>query len=298
MTISVGKKEMDNFLPLVPEEMKHAVETGRYFCLGAVCEEDEAAAGVLVFAPGGRLLVNGELSVMIEVHWIYVLEKYRQRGFANAMMEAFADVLEDSPAEGVVVDIPFGAEYDLAEAFFASWGFEFQVVDNAQMIITKEDCRRQLDTLDKEKIARIRGELQKQDGQLPVADLPDGLFVEAIRAIKRNESSGVFDDLPEEKTYYYKDMSFAVVSKGYVTSMVLCERTMADEVTVVMVRSLLPSAGKELSRLLSTVFSQYYESCPEEMTVRLPLKLEASRKFAERLFPDKDMVIVRRGYFS
>ncbi len=54
--------------------------------------------------------------------------------------------------------------------------------------------------------------------------------------------------------------------------MVLCEHTLADEITVVMVKSLLASPGKELANLLRTVFSQYYVSCPEEMKVRLLFK--------------------------
>lgn len=298
MVIWVSKKEMDNFLPLIPGEMKRDVESGRYFCLGTICEEDQAAAGVLVFSQGGRTLVNGEPTVMIEAHWIYVLEKYRKRGYANKMMEELAEVLWDNPAVGIVVDVPFGSEYDLAEAFFSSWGFVFQVADNGQMIITKEDCRREMDNLDKDKAAKLKGGSKKRDGLISVIDLPDIVFTEAIREMRHIEKSGIFDDLPENKTYYYPDMSFAAVDNGHVTSMVLFEQTLSDELCLVMLKSILTSPAKELFLLLRTVFSEYYQSCPEEMTVRLPLKKEESRKLANRLFPDVDTVIVRRGYFS
>ncbi len=298
MVIWVSKKEMDNFLPLVPGEMKRDVESGRFFCLGAVSEEDNAAVGVLIFSQGGRIQVNGEPTVMIEVHWIYVLEKYRQQGFANKMMEELAEALWDNPASGIVVDVPFGPEYDLAEAFFSSWGFVFQVADNGQMIITKDTCRHEMDNLDEEKAAKLKGGQKKTNGLISVIDLPDIVFTEAIREMRHIEKSGIFDELPENKTYYYPEMSIAAVDNGHVTSMALFEHTMTNELTLVMLKSILASPGKELFLVLRTVFSKYYQSCPEEMTVRLPLKKVESRKLASRLFPDVDTVIVRRGYFS
>ncbi len=135
---------LSNFAPLIPHEYLGELESGQIFCLGALKEEDEGSVpvGVLLFDVEDGVTGGTEPATMIVLKWIYVAEEHREEGYANELMDALSDILEDSPAEGIICDVPFDSEYDLAEAFFSSWGFQFEVVDTEVMIISKEDCRR------------------------------------------------------------------------------------------------------------------------------------------------------------
>ena len=70
-------------------------------------------------------------------------------------MQSLSDILEDNPAEGIICDIPFGSEYDLAEDFFNSWGFDFEGTELREMVITKDDCRREISPENKEEVLKL-----------------------------------------------------------------------------------------------------------------------------------------------
>ena len=76
-------------------------------------------------------------------------------------------------ADGVICDIPFDSEYDLAEAVLASWGFQFEVIDSNEMTVSKDDCRRQASSKYTEEELRIRANPEKPKGMVSVLDLPE-----------------------------------------------------------------------------------------------------------------------------
>ena len=131
MVIWVKEKELEKFMPLIPEEQHEYLKNEDWFCLGALSgngsggdDEDELIpSGVIVFSNEEGISFGKEPASVIEIKWLYVAERFRLKGVANELMQAFSGVTEDSPAEGVICDIPFDSEYDLAEAFFVSWGY-------------------------------------------------------------------------------------------------------------------------------------------------------------------------------
>ena len=306
MVIWVKENEMEAFLPLIPEEMRDRVKSGEWFCLGALEEDREAAetsdderlaVGVLLFSSEEGISYGDERSSMIELHWLYVAEKYRMEGIANELMQELSDILEDNPAEGIICDIPLGSEYDLAEDFFESWGFNFEVTELQEMTITKEDCRREISPQNKEEALRMASGPSRPIDLIPVSELSKDEFKRVVQQMKQEEVSGYYDWISEERDHYAGDMSYAVVHGDKVSSMVLYERLPNDDLHLVMLGTLSQRGAKELLELLRYTAGYYYLNYPEEAKVRFSLGIERSRNLAVHLFPDKEPVQVRRGYF-
>ncbi len=306
MVIWVKENEMDAFMPLIPDEMKEGVRSGEILCLGALAElqaeddmpvEEKAVAGVLLFSSEDGVSYGSDRVTMIELHWIYVSEEYRMKGIANELMQELSDILEDNPAEGIICDIPIDSRYDLAEDFFESWGFNFEVTGKNEMIITKDDCREEISPENKEEALKLASGPNRPVDMISVSDLSKEDFTAAIQAMKKAERSGYYDWLSENRDDYAGDMSYAVIHGSEVTSMALFERLKDGNLHMMMLESLSTKAAKELLMLLRYCAGYYYLNYPEKATVRLTLGIERSRELASHLFPDKDAELVRRGYY-
>ena len=299
MIKNVDQKIRDDFASLIPDEYREEIEAGEVFCLGALKEDGDydLPVGVLLFSVEEGVSDGTEASVMIVLRWFYVAEEYRRQGFANELMEALSDVLDDSPAEGIVCDVPFDSEYDLAEAFLISWGFQFEVTDTNEMIISKDDCRRQIRSKNREAELSLAAESEKPKGIIPVPDVPDEAFRQAVRRAKESERNGYYDLISENREDYAGDMSYAIMHGNEVSSLVLFERLNDSNLHMVMLTSFEQAAAKELLRLLHYTAVYYYLNYPEESKVHLTLGTERSMKLATHLFPDKDPIQVRRGFF-
>jgi len=306
MVIWVKDKELDAFLPIIPEDMRGRVKSGEWFCLGGLAEPKEApsqspdervAAGVLLFSSEEGISYGEDRVPMIELHWLYVTEGYRQEGIANELMQELSDILEDNPAEGIICDVPLGSEYDLIEDFFSSWGFSFEVTELNEMTITKEDCRREISPENREEALKLASGPARNIDLVSVSELSEEQFKKSIRAMKEEERSGYYDRLPEDRDAYAGDMSYAVVHNGEVSSMALFERLENGNLHMVMLGTLSKRGAKELLTLLRFCAGYYHLNYPEEATVRFSLGIERSRNLAVHLFPDKEPERVRRGYF-
>lgn len=307
MIISITEKEIDYFLPLVPDDMRNAFKSGEWMGLGSLSESSEKgedtgenvadACGIILFSPEEGISAGGERSTMIVLHWIYVAEKHRQKGMADDLMDALSDILEDNPAEGIICDIPLGSEYDLAEDFFASWGFSFEVTELQQMVIDKDDCRKEISPQNKEEALKMASGPDRPVHLIPVSDLSKEDFKKAVRAVKEAERSGYYDRISEDRDDYAQDMSYVFIHDNQVSSMVLFERLPDDDLHMVMLGTLSDRGNKELLVLLRYTAGYYYLNYPEEAKVKFSLGTERNRTLAIHLFPDKDPILVRRGFY-
>lgn len=299
MVVNVDEKILDRFLPLIPAECQDEVQSGEWFCLGALSGEGEEKlpVGVLLFSAEDGMMNETEPATMLLLKWLYIAEEHRQKGFANELMDALSDILEDNPAEGILCDVPFDSEYDLLEAFLTSWGFQFEVTDTHEMIISKEDCRKQISSINKEEALSLATASEKPKGMLSLPEIPEKTFRKALRAAKEMEKSGYYDLLSENSEDYAGDMSYVFLHDDEISSMALFERLPDDNLHMVMLSASNPDGAKELLTLLHYAAGYYYLNYPEETKIRLTLGTQKSRNLATHLFPDKDPVMVRRGYF-
>ena len=331
MIKNVDRTVLKSFAPLIPAEYIEDIESGEMFCLGALTEEEDFGlpAGVLVFSAEDGLTDGTDPATMIVLHWLYVAEEHREKGFANDLMEALSDVLEDSPAEGILCDLPLDSEYDLAEAFFVSWGFQFEVVDTQEMIISKDDCRRQATSKYTEEELRLLTNIEKPEEMLSVWDVPQESFQKAVRTAKENIAKAGLADrievkqgdllhgtegkadvivaniladiiillLPDNREDYAGDMSYAIMRGNEVTALMLVERHADNDLYMILLTGFGTDAAKELLKLLRYAAAYYYMNYPEETEVHVRLGTKRSVNLVTRLFPDEDPVQVRRGIF-
>ena len=297
MVKNVDPAILDSFAPLIPAEQLPEIESGEMFCLGALKEEGDAClpAGVLLFSVEDGISNGTEPATMIVLRWMYVAEEYRRQGFANELLDALSDVLEDSPADGVICDIPFDSEYDLAEAVLASWGFQFEVIDSNEMTVSKDDCRRQASSKYTEEELRIRANPEKPKGMVSVLDLPEETFKKAVRTAKEMEKGGFYDLISENREDYAGDMSYAIMRDDEISSILLAERLPDNDLHMVMLTGFSSDVARELLVLLQYAAVYYFTNYPEESKVHLNLGTERSMNLAKHLFPDKDPIQVRRG---
>ena len=302
MIIRVTEKELEGFLPLIPADMQEPVRDEEWFCLGALFEAEggdgeSIPAGVIIFSPEEGIAGDGEASVLLQIKWLFVAGQYRRKGIANDLMQELSDVLSDNPAEGIICDIPFDSGYDLLEAFFVSWGFDFEVIDKAEMVITKEDFKRKIESMDKEERISASEAFTKPDGVHSIMDIPQELFAEAVQKAKASESFGYYDLISEDREDYAGDVSFVTIRDDKVSSLILFERLNGGNLHVVMLAGLSQKDTKEIFDLLHYAAGYYYLNYPENAKVVVTLGNERSRKLAAHIFPNKDPMMIRRGYF-
>ena len=285
---------LDCFLPLVPEEIREYVEEGEGLCLGAV--RDDTAAGILVFTVGDGVDKSCTPVTITNIHWLYTAEGYRHQGVASELMEALLEILNSSPSPILACDIPKGYGYDGAEGFFSSKGFVFGTEDIPVMIVTKEDCRKQIRKADKEKALSLAEMPQKPKGMSNLSEITGIRFKKAMRIMLSDEEFDYYRELSEDKNMYDADTSFAVMRGDEISSMVLFRRTRSDELHMVMLDALSDADPKEMLSLLHYSAGRYYLYEPEYMTVRLTLWKQKSLNLAKHIFPGKETLPLRRGY--
>ncbi len=295
MVIKVDERTMESFAPLIPEALRDYAGSGDAFCLGAVL--DETAAGVLVFSVNEGLDKNGDNCAMIELLWIYTAEGFRQRGVANELMEALSDLLDDNPSEGIICYIPSDGRYELAGSYLASWGFDFEDKDIPVMIITKEDCRAQVKDIDKVKAKNLAGDAARPEGLVTVSEIPKMKFRKAIKRMMEDEIPELVRSVSEDRDTYDADISFANVRDGEVSSVILFERRRDYELHLVALDALPDADSRELLNLLHYSAGLYYTQEPEETVVWFMLRNKKSMNLAKHIFPRKDVILVKRGFY-
>lgn len=295
MVIKLDERTMESFAPLIPEAMRDYAGSGEAFCLGSVIEE--TAAGVLVFSVNEGMGKSGNVCAMIELLWIYTAEEFRQRGVANELMEALSDLLDDNPAEGIICYIPSDGRYSLAGSYLDSWGFDFEDRDTPVMIITKEDCRTQVREVDKERALSLAGEIKKTEDLVSVGEISKMKFRKAIRKMLEDEEPENALLVSEDRDTYDPKSSFAMIRDGEVSSVVLFEKRRTYELHLVKLDALSSADPKELLTLLHYAAGSYYLNEPEETVVWFALMTEKSMNLAKHIFPGKDIILVKRGFY-
>ena len=300
MVKNVDHKLIEAFAPLIPGEYIAKLESGQSFCLGALKEDGDAKlpVGVLVFSVEKGEINGTETENLIVLQWFYVSEEHRQEGYMNELMDALSDVLDGSPAEGIICDIPLDSEYDLAEAVLISWGFRFEAVSTYEMIISKEDCRRQARSKDITIETNIVAGVEKPKGMVSILDIPESVFKKAVKTARENNKSEALVQISESREDYAGDLSCVIKYGDDISSMVLVERYGDGDLHLVRLLSFVPDRPKELLALLRYLVSYYYMNYPEETKIHVTLKTDRAVNLAKHILPDMDTIKVRRGFFS
>ncbi len=294
MVIKLDEKLADNFLPLIPMEVRDYLEEEEAFCLGSV--RDGTAVGVLVFSVCDGIHASGTCVAMIEIRWICTAEDYRRQGVAGELMETLTEITEDIPDTVMVCDIPLEFGYDLAEDFFKSLGFEFVENDIPVMEITREDCRTQSRYADSENAINPEKFQNMPKGVVSIGEIPAVKFRRAIKKMLEDENFRYYKNLSVERDYYDKDTSFVILNENEISSMVLFRRLKTNKLDMVMLDAMPGTDPREMQKLLHYSAAHNYMEEPENVVARLTLWKDKSRNLAVYVFPHKEMIMTRRGY--
>ena len=302
MIIWVKEKELDGFLPLIPADMQEAVRSGEWFCFGVLKdvpgEESKLCAGVLIFSAEDGLSYGQEILTMIRIQWIFVTESLRGQGLGNELMEALSDILKDNPAEGILVDVPFGPEYDLAEDFFSGWGFDFEVIQSPEIVISKADAVLRHGSLEKAKeivLSRLKG---IRDDIRPLKQVPVEAFHRALNEMVRRSDTLYHVNISDDPMDYDREMSCAVMKEEKVSSLVLYDRNGEKELRMILMASLSPNAATELGNLLAYVAALYYVRESDDTVVKIVMESPKTVELFNHVFASSEPDLIRRGYFS
>ena len=306
MIIWVKEKELDSFLPLIPAHMQEAVSSGDWFCLGALQDvpEDEGeemeklSAGVLIFSAEEGLSYGQDILTMIRIRWIYVTESARGQGLGNELMDALSDILKDNPAEGILVDIPFDTKYDLAEDFFSGWGFDFEVIPDKEMLVSKEDAILRYGSIGKS-IEVVKERLKAvHDDIRPLKAVPETAFRKALNEMVSKSDSLFHINISSDPGVYDPEMSCAVMKEGEVSSLILYDRIGPKELRLILMASLSPNAATELGNLLAYVAALYYVRESDDTVVKIVMESPKTVELFNHVFASSEPDLIRRGYFS
>ena len=303
MIIWVKEKELDGFLPLIPADMQEQVRSGEYFCLGALPdgtpdEKEKLCAGVLIFSAEDGLSYGQEILTMIRIRWIFVTESEREQGLGNELMEALADILQDNPAEGILVDVPFGSEYDLAEDFFSGWGFDFEVIADKELVISKEDAILRHGSMTKAK-ELVRGRLKNvHDDIRQLKVIPGDIFRKALNIMVSRSDTLYLINISDDPKDYDQEMSCAVMKDGKISTLILYDRVGEKELRQVLMSSLSDNAVQELMNLLVYCAALYYCKEPDDTVVRIVMDSPKMAELFDHVFIYSEPCLIRRGYFG
>lgn len=294
MVIKVDDNILDSFLPLIPEEIQDYTEESEVYCLG--CVRDDTAVGILMFALSDGVNSSGDPEVIVMLYWICTAEDYRGQGVAEELLKALLDIVRHSPDSVIICNIPLGLGFDQAQDFFASHGFEFDANEIPVMEITKEDCRKQIHEVDKDKALDLANGMDKPEGLVSLDMISKVKFRKTVKKMLEDEEFTYYYNLTDDREAYDMEISSAFMKNDEVTSLALFRKTSGDELHMVMLDALSNADPREMLDLLHYSAGKYYLEKPDDMRVRLTLWKEKSRKLAEHIFPHKDEFRVKRGY--
>lgn len=315
MVIRVTEDNLEAFSPLIPLDMRAHISAEDWFCLGILASrESEAdtphdiphndsaseepvytAAGVLVFSAEDGIDSEGDTTAVILLHWLYISEKYRRQGLANLLMQNLSEILEDNPAEGIICDLPFDSRYDLIRDFLTSWGFDFDVIDSPEMIVTKAHIREFISSEGVRDVTPVQ-EIKLPRGAVLINNIHERVFAEAVSKFKQAEKSGFYDLISEDRADYVTDLSLVFLHGMEINSMVLFEKEGRDRIHCVLTGSLPGDDMRELKALLNYSLAYFYLHYPERAKLRITMEPEITRRVFGGFFPDMVPVKIFRGY--
>lgn len=229
-----------------------------YFSIGALWDEDEhsmpQAVGCLIFRVSYELL-NKKLQQTSVLEWLFVEEDYRGNGIASKLLDEWKQITVRSKLTDACCRINM-AQTALLHCLEHN-GFEPEVKK-------WEICRMTL--------AELYGNLRHRRALHYVIrslrETKEPAFRKAMSAILRKhsvlEKNGGLVPL---STVYDPDLSCATMENGQIRTLLLIQKRSEQELRVVVFRSLVPDAQKELLALLQTAVAKAVEGFPEDTRI-------------------------------
>lgn len=273
------------FEGLLNDEWYRKLALPSVFALGVIADEAETGpqpAGALVFSVDEGS-ADADALIAATIQWLYVAPFFRGGQAADALMDAFWDVMDQSGIEYILCDVPMPAEYDQLCAYLESWDFQFTLVDRYELDMPLRE------------ITALPALQHKPPMHLaPLEQIRQADFRLFLHRV--HEQPGVLQELAEDLAAYDGQVSCVHTTEGVVTGALLVQQLSDDLLEVVLLRAL--SEQKEVLPALCCFAAQAAaKKYPPDTQVRIVCRLDSIGQLIDRLFPDAQPLLVRRGCY-
>ncbi len=282
---TIAEENRAAFERFMPDNLSVRLNREGWFGLGGIhtADGENRAAGALVFnIEEGS---NGDENLTAaQVQWLYVAEKFRRQGIAEALLRELFRVLEQASIAHILCDIPMDAEYNELCAYLESWGFTVSLTDVYEAELTAADFA-------SHPAVKNGG---TADGAVPLSKVPDTLFRQYLNKMKRLPY--VPDSLSEETGDYDETVSCVCRNNGAIEGALLVQRQ-AEDLEVVHFRTInydSPAMLRMFRYAVRAAVSKYSMETRVHIVIRSP----AAAETLDKLFPGLSPRLVRRAYYS
>jgi hypothetical protein len=201
-------------------------------------------------------------------------------------MQEFLKVLDRSGIEHVICDIPMPGEYNELCAYLESWGFLFNLTDVYKVEITLGEL------LHKPFMAK-----ESTSDVLPLSMLSEKEFTRYFNQIMRKSDVPISLKLDRNKDYYDKNVSCCIRTKDKVSALLLVHVS-AREILEVEYLGALNGEVKDIVKLVLYAAHAAAPRYKEDISLEYMCRSETSCNVTNKLFPEIQPLLVRRGYLN
>ena len=274
------------FEKMVPSKIFEQVNSQGHMGLGAILDKHDGkyAAGVLIFHVDEG--TNGEENLTAAIiKWFYVAEEFRKNGVADALMKEFFRVMDEAGIEHIICDVPMPGEYDFLCAYLEEWGFEFTLTNIYELEAQLGEI------LEKPVFSGPKASAKT----IALKEVPAVSFRQFIGNMKKRND--VLNIITANVSDYDLDISCVYMNGSSVEGAMLIKAYNCGELELLFMRA-ISNAKKVMSDLLLFSAHAAAKKYPSETTVHIVCRIEAAAGVIQKLFPDRQPILVRRGYFN
>ena len=278
-------KDADNrFDHLLSKKALAVMKRVGAYGIGITVNEDGKLipAGTLVFSADDPGDIQ-DMPFAINLHWLYVDERFRRIGAGTRLMEIFAEIVNDSKADCLICDTPLDPAYDVLIRMLEDWGFVFGLTEKNEYILTWDDI--------------ADHELLKHPGDLKnvrsLMDIPEEMLSNVLHDLHLEEYEGFIwqeTDLTLSCIYMHDEAPEGIL---------LVRRNPEYMIEPVLIRTGddTQNAAKVQRQLLGYAIKNLDKKTRKDIFFYIQLRSLTGAKLWDDLFPDIGPSTVRRGVF-
>ena len=280
----IDTTNLEYFENLLPEEWARKLTLPSVFALGVLAEQPDGGkqpAGTLVFSVE-QGTAGPDVLIAATIQWLYVAPPFRGGQAADALMRAFWNIADQSGIVHILCDVPLPAEYDSLHAYLASWNFRFEMTDRYELVLPLQ----QITTLPALRQA-------PRTSVLPLAQVRQADFQHYM--LQAHALPNVLQELSQFIADYDSQVSCVHAEEGVIRSALLVQQVSSNMLEIKLLQALAPQQSLgDLCRFAAHAAAAHY---PPEMLVRIVCRHDSAAQLIDRLFPDMQPQLVRRGYY-
>ena len=282
----VYRTNLAPFHSMVPQDLIDFGNPSR-FIMGALIDDENDpgklyAAGVIVFDVKTCSTDEDVIDLGI-LKWILVDENKTRQGVGKALMGEMFKILYNAGIEGVLTDVPMPKEYNDVVNYLEEWGFEFSFYDKAELIISIGELKEN----------ELLYSFNRVNNVVPLKELNPESSRKLMKKIEEDayflgDFEESFEDFDNSLSAVYIDEKNNEICAG-----LLLRR---EGNGILKVRHVFDgNKPKYLACVLKYCTKEAVESLSEDKYVSFECFSEKSAEYIEKIFPNKDSIMVRRG---